>query len=91
MIIFYLNYIAKYNDTLSLRVQKPMNTNLKIYLSFSNFTIISLPTTEFYLGKPLDLTSSESVFYLMIDKWSYRNDFYYGSRQMYFGNLLKIN
>ena len=77
---------ANFNDTLSLRVQKPTGSNLRIYLSLSNFTIITLPTQQYYLGKPLDLTSNENVFFLLIEKWVYRNDFWYGGRQIYFGN-----
>lgn len=73
---------------MDLRVQKPTSANLRIYLSFSNFTIITLPTTQYYLGKPLDLTQDEDVFVLMIEKWVYRNDFYYGSRQIFFGKRI---
>jgi len=83
-----LHLQANFNDTLTLRVQKPIGNDLTIYLSFSNYTIITLPTTEYYLGKPLDLTENENVFFLMIEQWVYRNDFYYGARQIFFGNFL---
>lgn len=88
--IFFVNFlknikIANFNETLALRVQKPTNTNLRIYLSLSNFTMITLPTTEYYLGQPLDLSRTETLFYLLIQKWVYRNDNFYGKRQIYFG------
>lgn len=81
---------ANFNGTLALRVLKSDEADLRVYLSFSNFTIITLPTSQYYLGRPIDISINQMDFTLLIESWVYRNDFYYGSRQIYFGIFLKI-
>lgn len=80
--------IENLTEDISFAIKKPYLSKLDIFISVSKFTIITLPTENYFLGNSVTLFQNQTDLFLTIPPWVYRNDFYYGKRRLYFGIFL---
>lgn len=74
-------------DDISFLIKNAYYSIFDLYMSVSKFTIITLPTQNYFLGNSLTIYHNQTDILMTIPCWVYRNDLFYGKRRLYFGHF----